>query len=72
MKNNPIKIEVSKLVAKCLQRMIVDEIDNQELWKIEDEDLGVDYPIRDKIIKEMKELVNQLDEQGIPPYIKIY
>jgi antibiotic biosynthesis monooxygenase (ABM) superfamily enzyme len=36
-----IKLEVSELVASCLQRMIVDEIDNQKGWLHSSERLEV-------------------------------
>lgn len=65
-----IKLEVSKLVASCLQRMIVDEIENQEWWKSEEEQYGVNVDFRDEIIKEMKQLANDLEKQGISKHIK--
>lgn len=67
-----IKLEVSRLVARCLQRMIVDEIENQEWWKSEDEQYGNNVDFRDEIIKEMKQLANDLEKQGINKHIKCY
>lgn len=67
-----IKLEVSRLVARCLQRMIVDEIENQEWWKSEDEHYGNNVDFRDEIIKEMKQLANDLEKQGINKHIKCY
>lgn len=70
-----IKLEVSELVAKCLQRMIVNEIDNQERWYEEDFDLGIahqTHDTRESIIKEMRELADDLEKQGINKHIKCY
>ena len=67
-----MKLEVSTLVAVCLQRMIVDEIDNQEYWKIEDKAIGARNDCRDKVIKEMKQLADDLEKQGIPKHFKCY
>ena len=67
-----IKLEVSKLVATCLQRMIANEIENQEDWKTEDEAVGAPIIFRDKIINEMKQLANDLEKQGIKKHIKCY
>lgn len=72
MENEKIQITISPLIASCLQRMIADEIDNQEEWKEEDEDLGLKSNSRDKIIKEMKELADNLEKQGIEKHFKCY
>ena len=65
-----IKLEVSKLTASCLQRMIVDEIENQQWWKSEDKAVGIESVFRDKIIEEMQELANELEKQDVDKYIK--
>ena len=65
-----IKVEVSKMVASCLQRMIVDEIENQQWWKSEDKAVGIENDFRDKIIEEMQELANELEKQGVAKHIK--
>lgn len=67
-----IKLEISELIAKCLQRMIVDEIENQEWWKSEEEQYNDNVDFRDEIIKEMKQLANDLEKQGINKHIKCY
>jgi hypothetical protein len=67
-----IKLEVSKLVASCLQRMIVDEIDNQKEWQIHDLLQLVPNPTRQTIINEMRKLADDLEKQGIQKYIKCY
>ena len=62
-----IKLEVSPLVASCLQRMIADEIDNQKQW--------IRFPnveTRKRIIREMGELADTLEKQGIAKHIKCY
>ena len=66
------KLEISTLVAVCLQRMIVDEIENQEWWKSEDKAIGARNDCRDEVIKEMKQLANDLEKQGIAKHIKFY
>lgn len=65
-----IKIEVSEMTAGCLQRMIVDEIENQEWWKSEDKAVGARNDFRDEIIKEMKQLAEDIEKQGVKKYIK--
>ena len=68
-----IKIEINPMLASCLQRMIVDEIDNQTKWKKEDKKLGADNTkMRDEIIKGFEELSNQLEKQGVHKHIKCY
>ena len=65
-----ITIEISSLVAGCMQRMIAEEIENQETWKETDKTYNLDDSVRDKIISEMKELVEQLESKGINRYFK--
>lgn len=63
-----IKLEISELVARCLQRMIVEEIDNQKRWYQEDLDDGIEFrtgKTRKRIIHEMNELADDLEKQGI-------
>ena len=70
-----IKLEVSKLVASCLQRMIVDEIENQEQWYQDDLDNGIALrtgETRKRVIHEMNELADDLEKQGIQKYFKCY
>ena len=70
-----IKLEVSKLVASCLQRMIVDEIENQEQWYQEDLQYGIEFKraiTRKRIIREMEELADDLEKQGIAVHFKCY
>ena len=69
-----IKLEVSELVASCLQRMIVNEIENQEKWY--QDDLGNGYfgtvKMRKRIICEMNELADHIKKQGINKHFKCY
>ena len=66
------KLEVSELVASCLQRMIVDEIENQKWWKSEDKAVGDKSDFRDEIINEMRKLADDLEKQGITEYFKCF
>lgn len=65
-----IKIEVSEMTASCLQRMIVDEIENQKWWKSEDKAVGIKNDFRDEVIKEMKQLAEDIEKQGVKKHIK--
>ena len=69
-----IKLEISELVASCLQRMIVNEIENQEKWY--QDDLGNGYfgtvKMRKRIIHEMHELADDIEKQGVHKHIKCY
>ena len=70
-----IILEFSDLVANCLQRMIVDEIDNQKGWLQDELDDGIAFrssETRERIIREMHELADDLEKQGIQKYIKCY
>ena len=69
-----IKLEISELVASCLQRMTADEIDNQERWYQDDLDEGFESlsKIRERIIHDMNELADDLEKQGIAKHIKCY
>lgn len=64
-----IKIVMSELIAKCMQRMIEQEIDLQTRLKEEDNKY---FPIRDLIIAELEILANSIEEQGVEKYFKIY
>lgn len=68
-KKMKIKIEVSEMTASCLQRMIVGEIENQEWWKSEDKAIGVESDFRDEIIKEMKQLADDIEKRGVKKHI---
>ena len=78
-----IKLEVSELVANCLQRLIVDEIDNQKGWLQDELDDDIAFrssetkegitrssETRERIIHEMNELADDLEKQGIQKYFK--
>ena len=67
-----IKLEISELVASCLQRMIVDEVNYQKRWYEEDLVKWHQNDIRKTIICEMNELADDLEKQGIQKYIKCY
>jgi len=66
-----IKLEISELAASCLQRMIVDEVNNQKRWYQDDLDEGFESinKTRERIIHEIKELADELEKQGIQKYI---
>ncbi len=68
-----IKLKVSELVANCLQRIIAEEVDYQKnLYQLElDEGIEVrTVESRTRIIREMNELADDLEKQGIQKYIK--
>ena len=67
-----ITIEVSPLLANCLQRMLVEEMENQERWSFEEErDYGkTDHKLRERIIENCEEVREQLANQGFPKYFK--
>ena len=70
-----IKLEISELVANCLQRLIADEIDNQKGWYQDDLDNGIEFrtgETRKRIIHDMSELADDLEKQGIKKFIKRY
>ena len=80
-----IKLEVSELVANCLQRLIVDEIDNQKGWLQDElndeiafrssetkEGITRSSETRERIIHEMNELADAIEKQGIQKYFKCY
>lgn len=65
-----IKLEVSELVASCLQRMIADEIENQARWYQNEVVNGIAFTTpsgetRKRIIREMDKLADDLEKQGI-------
>ena len=74
-----IKLEISPMVASCLQRMIADEIENQARWYQNEVVNGIALrsgEMRKRIIHEMDELANDLEKQGIKKhymqFIKCY
>lgn len=67
----PVNVEMSKLVAEVLQRMIEEEIANQKQWLKEDvEQFGKPVPCRETIINELNEMADDLEAQGFKRYIK--
>ena len=71
MEEKKLTLQVSKLLATCLQRMLVEEIENQEHWKaVSQKYLGelAATETRDEIIAECKELQEELEKLGIAKY----
>jgi predicted glycosyl hydrolase (DUF1957 family) len=64
--NRKITIQVSPVMASCLQRMLSHEIGNQVQWKKEDAKNEIRNEIRDAIIQECKDICKYLYEQGFP------
>lgn len=66
------KVEISDTLAYILQRMIKDEIINQELWiEQEEHKFGKDNRHREtrlNIIKALEEDRENLSQQGYPPF----
>ena len=68
-----IKVEITPMLASCLQRMLVDEIENQEQWLVDDEEMGISHSkIREEIIDQCEELREQLTQQGVAKHFKCY
>ena len=63
-----VQIEVSELLASIIQRLLVDEINNQEQWMIEDLKNERPDETRLRIINEAKDLQNQLENKGIKKF----
>lgn len=64
-----VKLEITPLIARVLQRMTTDEINHQKEWTQEDEKNGRDTTTRAEIIKELEQLQNQLQEQGFDKFV---
>lgn len=75
MEDKKITIELKPLLANCLQRMLVNEIENQQIWIVEEEqEFGINKEreeLRNQIISECEELREQLEKQGIHKHYKI-
>ena len=67
-----ITIELTTLMASCLQRMLVTEIENQELWCWQEEkEFGrTDHKVREQIIEQCEQVRNQLEQKGFNKYYK--
>ena len=67
-----VELHISDLMAFCLQRMLVDEIDNQESWIKEDEEFGFPNVVemRKEVIKDCEKTIQQLVEKGFAKHIK--
>ena len=74
MEEKKITIELSTLFARCLQRMLVEEMENQEKWAHEEErEFGAtDHSARERIINECDDLRTQLETKGVHKYHKCY
>lgn len=68
-----ILVELTPLMANVLQRMLVEEIDNQKNWAAEEKRKGYGHEdIREKIVGECEYLIGRLEEYGFPRYVKYY
>lgn len=67
-----VSIELTPLMAKVLQRMLVEEIENQEKWMVEEEEKfgRTDTSTRERIINECEQVRTQLKEKGFERYYK--
>lgn len=67
-------IELTPLMSKVLQRMLVEEIENQERWMVEEErEYGrTDHKTRENIIEECDQVRTQLEQKGFEKYYKCY
>ena len=69
-----INLEVSRLMASCLSRMLVTEIVNQKAWMKEDaEEFGItddSVLMRQEVIDECEKFIAQLVEKGFQRYIR--
>ena len=65
-------IELTPLMASVMQRMLVEEIENQERWAFEEEkEFGrTDHKLRENIIEECEQVRTQLEEKGVHRYYK--
>jgi len=72
MEEKKIIIEVPPLLASCLQRMLVDEIENQQNWAAEElKEYGrTNAEMRQKIINQCEDLRNQLADKGVSKHFK--
>ena len=71
-----ITIELTPLLAGVLQRLLVDEMENQQKWIVEEEnEFGINdkhREIREKVITDCDELRTQLESKGFHKYYKCY
>lgn len=67
MNKKNITLTISPLLASCLQRMLVDEINNQKQWARDEEKDNIFQmlPTRKKIIDECEKAREELKQQGI-------
>lgn len=65
-----MEIVITQLTADVMQRMLVNEINNQKEWLKKDVATGNQYvaETRNQIIKELEMLRNQLEYKGIPKF----
>ena len=72
MEKEKITIELPQLMANVLQRMLVEEIENQERWMGEEEqEFGCKHhETRERIIEQCEQVRTQLEEKGVHKYYK--
>ena len=72
MEKEKITIELPQLMANVLQRMLVDEIENQERWMGEEEqEFGhTHHETRELIIEQCEQVRTQLEEKGVQKYYR--
>lgn len=65
-------VELTPLMAKIFQRVLVEEIERQKRWKIEEiRQFGiVDNSYRETIIEQCEQVRNQLEQKGFEKYYK--
>lgn len=72
MEDKKITIKLKPLMASCLQRMLVEEMEKQQIWMVEEEqEFGkTDHELREGIIEECEQVREQLENKGFPKYYK--
>lgn len=69
-----ITVELTPLLAQVLQRLLVDEMENQQRWIVEEEqEFGASAErekIRNKIIAQCDQVRTQLETKGVHKYYK--
>ena len=67
-----VSVELTPLMAKIFQRVLVEEIERQKRWKIEEiRQFGiVDNSYRETIIEKCEQVRKQLEQKGFEKYYK--
>ena len=66
-------IKINELQCNLLQRMIVEEIEQQKRWMKDEEDFKLEHLVkmRKNYIQQLEKLSDEIERNGVAKYVKV-